>query len=107
MFVVFPFSRSFFGLSYSPVTRTIVTASADRAIRLYDPRSKDGVIVKSQYTSHQGWVTCVDWSRKGSEVSEKRKRNQVDFARLRVELKKGKGKEYVFTDIESRIYLIL
>ena len=25
------------------------------------PRSKDGVIVRSQHTSHAGWITCVDW----------------------------------------------
>ena len=29
--------------------------------RLYDPRSKEGVIVRSQFTSHDGWVTCLDW----------------------------------------------
>ena len=54
-------NKSFFGLSYSTLNRTIITASADRAIRVYDPRSKDGVIVKAQFTSHNGWVTCVDW----------------------------------------------
>eukprot|EP00095_Tigriopus_kingsejongensis_P004479 snap_masked-scaffold168_size293125-processed-gene-1.48 protein:Tk04479 transcript:snap_masked-scaffold168_size293125-processed-gene-1.48-mRNA-1 annotation:"hypothetical protein DAPPUDRAFT_323838" len=54
-------NKSFFGLSYSPLNRTLITCSADRAIRLYDPRAKEGVLVKSQFTSHDGWVTCVDW----------------------------------------------
>lgn len=58
-------NKSFFDLSYSPLNQSILTASADSAIRLYDPRSKEGVIVKSQYTSHKnGWVTSVDWSKK-------------------------------------------
>jgi ribosome biogenesis protein YTM1 len=56
-------NKSFFDISYSPLSRTALTASADRTIRLYDPRSKEGVIVRSQYTSHDGWVTCVDWCR--------------------------------------------
>lgn len=56
-------NKSVFALSYSPLNHTILTASADQAIRLYDPRSTDGVLVKSQYTSHQGWVTDVDWSK--------------------------------------------
>ncbi len=61
-------NKSFFGLAYSPLNRTVIAASADRTIRLYDPRSKEGVIVKSQFTSHEGWVTCVDWCRERAEL---------------------------------------
>ncbi|TRY63093.1 hypothetical protein TCAL_00320 [Tigriopus californicus] len=61
-------NKSFFGLSYSPLNRTILTCSADRAIRLYDPRSKDGVLVKNQFTSHDGWVTCVDWCQEREDL---------------------------------------
>lgn len=31
--------KSFFSLSWSPLNRTIITSSADRHIRVYDPRS--------------------------------------------------------------------
>lgn len=33
-------NKSFFDVDYSPLSRTLITASADRHIRLYDPRSK-------------------------------------------------------------------
>lgn len=54
-------NKSFFDVAYSPKAKLLITASAERAIRLYDPNSKDGLLVKSAYASHQGWVTCVDW----------------------------------------------
>ena len=56
-------NKSIFDISYSPLNGTILSAGADRTIRLYDPRSTEGVIIKSQYSSHTGWVTCVDWSK--------------------------------------------
>jgi len=54
-------NKSFFDVSYSTKAKLLITASAERSIRLYDPNSKDGLLVKSAYSSHQGWVTCVDW----------------------------------------------
>jgi len=54
-------NKSFFDVAYSPKAKLLITASAERSIRLYDPNSKDGLVVKSAYSSHQGWVTCVDW----------------------------------------------
>lgn len=54
-------SKSFFDVSYCPLNGTLVTASADRAVRLYDPRSKEGSVVKAAYFSHTGWITAVDW----------------------------------------------
>lgn len=55
-------SKAFLDLSYSYLNRTVVTASADRHVRLWDPRSKDGAVVKGNYSSHSGWVSAVHWS---------------------------------------------
>ncbi|XP_033220036.1 ribosome biogenesis protein WDR12 homolog isoform X2 [Belonocnema kinseyi] len=55
-------NKSFFDVDYSPLSRTLITASADRHIRLYDSRSKDGAIVKAMFTSHVQWVQSVCWS---------------------------------------------
>lgn len=56
-------NKAFFDLSWSTLNRTAITASADRHIRLYDPRSQEGSIVKATFTSHSGWVSSVNWSR--------------------------------------------
>lgn len=55
-------SKAFFDVSYSYLSRALVTASADRHIRLWDPRSKEGSLVKSVFTSHNSWVFRVKWS---------------------------------------------
>ncbi|XP_058803230.1 ribosome biogenesis protein WDR12 homolog [Phymastichus coffea] len=55
-------NKSFFDVDYSDLSRTLVTASADRHVRLYDPRSTEGAIVKSMFTSHTQWVQSVRWS---------------------------------------------
>ena len=54
-------NKSFFDVAYSNQSRLLITAAAERTLRLYDPRSADGTLVKSAYTSHTGWVTCCDW----------------------------------------------
>jgi len=54
-------NKAFLGLAYSPEKKMILTAACERTIRMYDPRSTDGLIVKSAYSSHQGWITSVNW----------------------------------------------
>lgn len=55
-------NKSFFSMSRSTLNGALITASADRHIRLYDPRSQEGSVVKATYTSHTGWVSTVRWS---------------------------------------------
>ncbi|XP_043524232.1 ribosome biogenesis protein WDR12 homolog [Frieseomelitta varia] len=55
-------NKSFFDLDYSILSRTVITASADRHIRLYDPRSTEGTLVKTIFTSHTQWVQSIRWS---------------------------------------------
>jgi len=55
-------NKSFFDLHVSPVTGLFITASADRHVRLYDPRSSEGSVVKATFTSHTQWVQAVRWS---------------------------------------------
>lgn len=55
-------NKSFFDVDYSELSRTVITASADRHVRLYDPRSTEGAVVKSMFTSHSQWVQTVRWS---------------------------------------------
>lgn len=55
-------NKSFFDMSHSPLNQTVITASADRHIRLYDLRSTEGSLVKSTFTSHTQWVQSVKWS---------------------------------------------
>ncbi|CAG4955987.1 unnamed protein product [Colias eurytheme] len=54
-------NKAFFDLDWSPLNNSIITASADRHVRLYDPRSSES-LVKTTYTSHTGWVQAVRWS---------------------------------------------
>ncbi|CAG0895862.1 unnamed protein product [Cyprideis torosa] len=55
-------NKSFFDADWRPQSNLIITASADRHVRLYDPRSKEGALVKSTFTGHTAWVSCVRWS---------------------------------------------
>ncbi|XP_076813698.1 ribosome biogenesis protein wdr12-like [Clavelina lepadiformis] len=55
-------SKAITSLDYSNLSRMVATGNVDRHIRLWDPRSEEGAVVKSSLTSHQGWVTSVRWS---------------------------------------------
>lgn len=54
--------KCFFDIDYSPLSRTVITGSADQHVRLYDPRSAEGAILKMKFTSHSQWVASVRWS---------------------------------------------
>lgn len=56
-------NKSFFDVSFSPLSGLILTCSADKNIRLYDPRASQGAIVKQTYLGHTQWVQSVAWSK--------------------------------------------
>jgi len=55
-------NKAFFSINYSNLNRTLIASSADRSVRLYDPRSQEGSLVKAVFTSHVGWVSSVCWA---------------------------------------------
>ncbi|RLU27289.1 hypothetical protein DMN91_001090 [Ooceraea biroi] len=54
--------NSIFSVDYSPLSNMLLTGSADGFVRLYDPRSTEGAIMKTKFTSHKQWVAKVCWS---------------------------------------------
>ena len=59
-------NKAFFSLSHNRLTGSLLASSADRSVRMYDPRSGAEQIVTSVFTSHTGWVSRVTWAH-GSE----------------------------------------
>ncbi|XP_004524772.1 ribosome biogenesis protein WDR12 homolog [Ceratitis capitata] len=55
-------NKSIFDASYSNLNHLIVTASADKNLRLYDPRTNQGNLVRNTYFGHSQWVQTVMWS---------------------------------------------
>lgn len=55
-------NKSFFDISYSQLNGLIITASADKNLRLYDPRSNQGTVVKNTFLGHTQWIQTVCWS---------------------------------------------
>ncbi|XP_011694790.1 PREDICTED: ribosome biogenesis protein WDR12 homolog [Wasmannia auropunctata] len=60
--------KSFFDIDYSPLSRVVLAGSADQHVRLYDPRSTEGAIVKARFTSHTQWVVSVRWSTESEHI---------------------------------------
>ncbi|XP_072397302.1 ribosome biogenesis protein WDR12 homolog [Diabrotica undecimpunctata] len=54
--------KAYLSSSWSPLSNTLLASSADRHIRLYDPRSTEGSLCKTTFTSHTLWVSSVMWS---------------------------------------------
>ncbi|KAI8059569.1 WD40-repeat-containing domain protein [Gongronella butleri] len=49
-------------VDYSQHSRLVATGHSDSVIRMWDPRSEDGVNVKQSLRGHQGWVSSVSWA---------------------------------------------
>jgi ribosome biogenesis protein YTM1 len=56
-------SKIFLSIDHSNLNNLIIAGLNDRHIRLYDPRSTEGSLVKSTFTSHTGWGSSVAWSK--------------------------------------------
>lgn len=56
-------NKIFLAVDYSPFKNLIAAGLNDNHIRLYDPRSNEGNIVKMTLTSHTGWCSSIFWSR--------------------------------------------
>ncbi|XP_032687949.1 ribosome biogenesis protein WDR12 homolog [Odontomachus brunneus] len=57
-----PGNEPFFDVDYSPLARAVIAPSSDNRLKLYDPRSSEGAIVKTVFKSHTQWVQCTRWS---------------------------------------------
>ena len=49
-------------IDFSLLNNSIATGHNDKVVRVLDPRSKDGDVVKLAFSSHQQWVSSVAWS---------------------------------------------
>ncbi|XP_028417669.1 ribosome biogenesis protein WDR12 homolog isoform X2 [Dendronephthya gigantea] len=54
--------KAFNCISYSPHSKLIASAGADRHVRLWDHRIRDGAVFQKTLTSHDGWLSSVAWS---------------------------------------------
>uniref|UniRef100_T1JCX6 Ribosome biogenesis protein WDR12 homolog n=1 Tax=Strigamia maritima TaxID=126957 RepID=T1JCX6_STRMM len=55
-------TKNFIDIAYSPLNHLIVSGSTDRHVRLWDCRQNSAAVVQNVYTSHNGWITCVQWA---------------------------------------------
>ncbi|RMZ99203.1 Ribosome biogenesis WDR12 [Brachionus plicatilis] len=55
-------------IDYSRVNGLISAGCNDSLVRIYDPRSTEGNLVKISLTSHTGWVSSVCWSKKDQNL---------------------------------------
>lgn len=55
-------NKSFFDISYSKLNGLIITAAPDKNLRLYDPKSNQGAVIKNTYLGHTKWIQTVTWS---------------------------------------------
>ncbi|XP_065674460.1 ribosome biogenesis protein wdr12 [Hydra vulgaris] len=55
-------NKVYLSISYSASSHLLASGSTDKYVRLWDPRVSDGTVVKSMLSSHNGWISSVEWS---------------------------------------------
>uniref|UniRef100_F1KVU2 Ribosome biogenesis protein WDR12 homolog n=1 Tax=Ascaris suum TaxID=6253 RepID=F1KVU2_ASCSU len=55
-------TKSFTCVATCPTNGLLLTGSVDPVVRLWDPRSREGSLVKQSFYGHNGWVTSLCWS---------------------------------------------
>jgi ribosome biogenesis protein YTM1 len=48
-------------VDYSPASQLLVSGHSDNFVRIWDPRAKDGLVVKMKFAGHSNWVSAVSW----------------------------------------------
>ncbi|VDO92139.1 unnamed protein product [Soboliphyme baturini] len=61
-------TKAFTSIDYSDLSNLLISSSADKYVRLWDPRSKEGNLVKCTFSSHKSWVTQVRWNQTNSNL---------------------------------------
>ena len=46
---------------FSEKSGLLVSGHSDNTTRIWDPRIKEGIVVKTKLSSHTGWVSHVSW----------------------------------------------
>lgn len=55
--------KSFTSIDIHPTSCLLISSCTDAVPRLYDPKNRDGTMVKQSFIGHQnGWVECVKWN---------------------------------------------
>uniref|UniRef100_A0A8R1HW07 WD_REPEATS_REGION domain-containing protein n=1 Tax=Caenorhabditis japonica TaxID=281687 RepID=A0A8R1HW07_CAEJA len=55
--------KSFTSIDIHPTSHLLISSCTDAVPRLYDPKNRDGAMVKQSFIGHQtGWVTSVKWN---------------------------------------------
>ena len=61
-------NKIYLSIDYSKRNGLISATSNDSFIRIYDPRSTEGNLVKISLSSHNGWVSSVCWSKNDANL---------------------------------------
>lgn len=56
-------SKIYLSIDYSPINKLIAAGLNDSIVRIYDPNSDEGSLVKISLSSHTGWCSSVSWSK--------------------------------------------
>lgn len=61
-------SKIYLSIDYSRPNGLIAAGLSDSIVRIYDPRSSEGALVKISLSSHTGWCSSVAWSKTNANL---------------------------------------